>query len=308
MQRKSPVSLFLLLIASTSCTGIIFGEPEKVPNRLRSAYQEDARIAVTWLGHATMLVQMDDRFILTDPLLENSAGQVARRLQEPGIAPENLPSLDLVVISHMHTDHLSLGSLKQIESKVRHLFMPRGGLVYLPNYRFAADELGTWESAEITGLRVTAVPIKHGGYRYGVDAAWMTESATGYVFEYNGLSVYFAGDTAYDQARFRQTAERFPRLDLAMLPIGPIRPRWFMESMHVDPAEALQAFVDLGARTMVPMHYETLVSGFDAKGEARETLAREARSRNLASRVIMLPVGGQAIIVPSLVQRTASSN
>jgi L-ascorbate metabolism protein UlaG (beta-lactamase superfamily) len=242
---------------------------------------------------------MDDKFVLTDPFFTSSVGLLSVRLQEAGLDPANLPPLDAVVVSHMHFDHLSLGSLDLIEKKVGRMYVPRGGTVYVPNYDFDVRELATWDSDDASGIRITAVPVKHVGFRYGLDGAWMTESFTGYVFEYHGLTVYYAGDTAYDGARFRAAAARFPRIDLALMPIAPIHPREFMEATHVDPPEAIRAFLDLGARTMVPIHHDTLVNGFDRPGEAVESLQREMQSHGLGTdRVRILPVGGQTVIVP----------
>jgi L-ascorbate metabolism protein UlaG (beta-lactamase superfamily) len=291
-------ALLLVLIFVAGCAGFVFSTPRPLPARISQPRRDDARLAVLWVGHATVLLQMDDKFILTDPLLEDSVGQLTKRVQEPGIDPANLPPLDLVVVSHMHFDHLSLGSLDRIEHKARRLVVPRGGLVYVPNYAFDARELATWESFEDGGLRVTAVPVKHVGYRYGLDAAWMKTSFTGYVFEYHGLTVFFSGDTAYDASRFRATAARFPGIDLAIIAIAPIHPRSFMAEVHVDPPEAVQAFVDLGARAMVPIHYDTLVNGFDAPGEPRAMLEHAMKERGLGpERVHILPIGGQAVIV-----------
>jgi len=292
--------LFVCFLVATGCTGFVFSKPAPVPGRITQPRRDDARLAVLWVGHATVLLQMDDKFILTDPFLVDTVGQLSRRLQEPGIDPANLPPLDAVVVSHMHFDHLSYGSLDLIESKMRTLLVPRGGTVYIPNYRFDVRELGAWESFEDgTGLRVTAVPVKHVGFRYGLDGAWMKTSFTGYVFEYHGLTVYFGGDTAYDRECFREAGARFPRIDLALLPIGPIHPRALMEATHVDPGESLQAFADLGARVMVPIHYGTMVNSFDAPGEVLATLERVMKERGLgADRVKILPIGGQAVIVP----------
>jgi L-ascorbate metabolism protein UlaG (beta-lactamase superfamily) len=299
MKRAPLLPLVLAGLLATGCSGFLFSSVRPVANRITHPRRDDARLAVLWVGHATMLVQMDDRFILTDPLLQDSVGQVTRRLQQPGIDPVDLPPLDAVVVSHMHFDHLSLGSLDLIEPKVRRLFVPQGGLVYVPNYAFEARELPTWESFDDRGLRITAVPVKHVGFRYGIDASWMTASFTGYVFEYHGMTVYFSGDTAYDAARFKATAGRFPVIDLALLPIAPIHPRSFMEATHVDPVESVQAFLDLGARVMVPMHYDTLVNGFDAPGEPRATLERVMKERGLGpDRVHALAIGEQAVIVP----------
>jgi L-ascorbate metabolism protein UlaG (beta-lactamase superfamily) len=287
------------LVLATGCAGFVFSSPRPVANRVVHPRRDDARLAVLWVGHATTLIQMDDKMILTDPLLEDSVGQLTKRVQEPGIDPDNLPPLDAVVVSHMHFDHLSLGSLDRVEHKARRLFVPQGGTVYIPNYAFEVRELPTWTSFEEGGLRVTAVPVKHVGYRYGVDAAWMKSSFTGYVFEYHGLTVYFSGDTAYDGERFRATGARFPRIDLALIAIAPIHPRGFMKEVHVDPGEAVQAFFDLGAHTMVPIHYDTLVNGLDAPGEPRATLEKVMQERGLgADRVRILPIGGQAVIVP----------
>ncbi len=301
MRARTPLrALFavLPLLATAGCAGFLFSTPRPVPNRIEHPQRPDARLAVLWIGHATTLLQMDDKFVLTNPLLTSSAGIVSVRLQEPGIDPANLPPLDAVLVSHMHFDHLSLASLNLVESRTRRLFVPRGGTVYIPDYSFEVRELPTWESFEEGGLRVTAVPVKHVGFRYGVDSAWMTESFTGYVLEYHGLTVYFAGDTAYDGDRFRATAARFPSIDLALVPIAPIHPRQYMQATHVDPREGLQAFLDLGARTMVPIHYDTLVNGFDAPGEPRAVLEREMIARGLGpDRVRILPIGGQAVVI-----------
>jgi L-ascorbate metabolism protein UlaG (beta-lactamase superfamily) len=299
MRRLLRFALLAFAVGLPACAGFALGPIQRVPNRITQPRRDDARLAVLWVGHATTLLQMDDRFVLTDPLLTDSVGQLSQRLQEPGIDPSNLPPLDVVLVSHMHYDHLSLGSLDMIEPKVRRLFVPRGGLIYVPNFAFDVRELATWESFEDRGMRITAVPVKHVGYRYGVDAAWMTKTFTGYVVEYRGLTVYFGGDTAYDAARFRAAAERFPHIDLALLPIAPIHPRSYMEDMHEDPAEAVQAFVDLGARTMVPIHFETLINGFDGPGEERATLQRVVHARGLDDAVRVLPIGGQAVIIPA---------
>jgi N-acyl-phosphatidylethanolamine-hydrolysing phospholipase D len=258
----------------------------------------NSRLSVLWIGHATMLIQMDDKWILTDPFLVGTMGLIQRRASPVGLGADRLPAIDAVLISHMHPDHLSLGSLERIEHRVRRLFVPQGGLVYLTDFAFDARELRSWGSFEEQGLRITAVPVDHDGGRYGIDSAWMTKSFTGYVVEYHGLSVFFGGDTAYDRNDFQRTRELFPHLDLALLPIAPIRPRRHMRTLHMDPAEALDALRDLGARTMIPMHFDTLVAGTDAPGEARELLIAEACARGVADRVELLRIGERRVVVP----------
>ena len=191
----------VLARATGKAVGSLFMSPRKV-EQLKEPIDKNARLAVLWVGHATALVQIDDKVILTDPVFTTSVGQLSKRLVEPGLDAANLPPVDAVVISHMHFDHLSLGSLDMIQRKVRMLLMPRGGATYLTDFGFPVLELRPWQAYEKDGLRVTAVPVDHVGFRYGVDAAWMTQSFTGYVVEYHGIKVYFGGDTGYDQKLF----------------------------------------------------------------------------------------------------------
>ena len=270
---------------------------DRLPARITEPRRDDARLAALWVGHATALVQMDDKFILTDPVFTDTVGQISKRLVEPGLAPENLPEVDAVLVSHMHFDHLSLGTLDLIEDRVARIYLPDGGAVYVPSSDVPTIELSSWRSHEVDGLRVTAVPVRHVGFRYSGDRAWMTHSFTGYVVEYHGLRVYFGGDTAYTRA-FRDTAARFPGIDLAILPIAPIHPRSFMCRTHTDPSEALTAFDDLGARYMLPVHFDTFVNSLDEYGEAPRTLRGLLPERGLdETRVALLSHGEQRVFV-----------
>ena len=279
--------------------GSLVRAPRDVPNKITKPVRKDARLAALWVGHATVLLQMDDKIILTDPVFTSSVGQLSARLVEPGIDVRNLPAIDAVLISHLHFDHLSLGSLDVIEGKTKRLFAPRGALVYIPNYAFACRELGRWERWESAdGLVITAVPVQHNGWRYGIDSHWMETGFTGYVVSYHGMNVYFGGDTAYVRANFMATRERFPSLDLALLPIAPIEPRDFMKAMHVDPHEAVQAFLDLGARRMVPIHYDTFVNSLDDVGDARRVLEEVMKERGVGEdRITILNIGEQRVFL-----------
>src|SRR5262245_13172835 len=100
---------------------------DRLPSRITAPVRPEARLAALWVGHATVLVQMDDRFILTDPVFTDAVGQISKRLVEPGIDVSHLPPIDAVLVSHMHFDHLSLGTLDLIEDKVRRVYLPEGG-------------------------------------------------------------------------------------------------------------------------------------------------------------------------------------
>jgi N-acyl-phosphatidylethanolamine-hydrolysing phospholipase D len=303
MRRLALLALLLTTIGGCFPTRIVgrnalayFSTPRPVPNKITKPVRVDARLAVLWIGHASMLIQIDDRVILADPLLTSTVGLLTRRLVEPGILAENIPKCDAVIVSHLHQDHLSYATLDEIAPKVKTLIVPDGGLVYVPNYPFPAVELARWSRWEDRGLTITAVPVRHSGFRYGADDAWLT-SFTGYVIDYHGIRVYFGGDTAYDRDAFRETRARFPNIDLAILPIAPGRPHSFMKNKHEDPEEALQAFVDLGAERMIPMHFDTFVNGDDEFGEPGKVLRAAAVRRHLSDRVDILAIGEQRVVI-----------
>ena len=276
----------------------LFSTPAPVAHKITHPYRPDARLAVLWIGHASALVQIDDKLVLTDPVFTETVGQLSRRLVEPGLDPAVLERVDAALISHMHFDHLSPGSLAMIEHKLGFLVVPQKGTGCIPDYAFETVELATWASVERGGLRITAVPVKHSGFRWVIDADWMDTSFTGYVIEYHGLTVYFGGDTAYAQDRFLATRARFPSIDLALLPISPINPRALMESTHVDPREALFALRDLGARWMVPIHFGTFVNSVDPPGEPLRVLAAEMAAQGVGEdRVHVLAQGEQRVFL-----------
>lgn len=296
------VLVLATLIGLTSC-GFAralagpFIETASIPNKITQPIRSDARLAVLWVGHATVLLQMEDRLILTDPVFTSAVGQLSKRTVEPGLEVSAVPHLDAVLISHLHFDHLSLGSLDLLSSKIGHLFLPRSGTQYLPDYPFPLTELGWGERWTRDDLTITGVPVRHNGWRYALDAPWMTKGFTGYVIEHAGLRVYFGGDTGYGP-QFRKTRERFGPIDLAILPIAPMAPRVLMAPNHVDPAEALDAFRDLGARRMLAMHFDTIPNSTDAPGEAPRMLREEMAVRGLTDDdVVLLAHGEQKVIL-----------
>jgi L-ascorbate metabolism protein UlaG (beta-lactamase superfamily) len=240
--------------------------PTKKPD-FATLYAKDARLSALWIGHASVLVRMDDRFLLADPILTNQAGALSRRLVAPAITAEQVPPGVTVVISHAHFDHLSIGTLSQIAGKVRRAYLPPGAVSYMTDVSLDARELGPFKSEDDLGFKVTAVPVMHRSGRYGVDSMWNEETFTGWVVEYHGLTVFFGGDTGYDGTMWKEVKRRFPSIDLAILPIGPIHPRDFMRPMHVDGYEAVATFQDLGAKYMLPMHFATFVNSTDDEGE-----------------------------------------
>jgi N-acyl-phosphatidylethanolamine-hydrolysing phospholipase D len=273
--------------------------PERrIADKIREPRRSDARLAVLWVGHATALVQMDDIFVLTDPVFTRTLSQVSPRLVEPGIDARDVPPLAAVLVSHMHFDHLSFGSLDMLENRTPIVLVPAGVRANMPRYAFEIRELERWASYRSGELVVTAVPVQHVGGRYGIDAAFEPRAFTGYVIEYHGLSVYFAGDTAFAPQAFRATRQRFPHLALALLPICPDAPRDFMERTHLGPSQALDAFSLLGAQHMVPVHFDTFINSDDAPGACPRELRRQMSLRGLGSeQVSLLAIGEQRVLI-----------
>jgi L-ascorbate metabolism protein UlaG (beta-lactamase superfamily) len=219
------------------------------------AHVERGRVAVTFIGHSTFLIRTAGAIFITDPVFTTHAGPFGRlgprRVRPPAIALDDLPRVDVVLLSHNHYDHLQPGSMKAIGGDVvttlgvgRHLQRGAGRII----------ELDWWHSAEVGGARVTAVPAQHFSARTPWDrnrTLWC-----GLVVEVDGATIYFAGDTGY-MPQFAEIGDRFPQIDVALLPIGAYEPRWFMGPIHMNPDDAVRAHLDLGARASVGMHFGT---------------------------------------------------
>ena len=253
---------------------ILLRTPDPVPSRITKPERPNARLSALWIGHSTVLVQLDDKFILTDPVFTRYIGGVSARLVEPGIAPENLPAVDAVLVSHRHFDHLSTGSFPLIQHRIANVLTPPGAAADVPRGPYSITELPAWQSWEREDLRITAVPVLHSGGRLLADAESHPQAFTAFVIEYHRMVVFFAGDTAYDAAIFQAIAARFPTIDLALMPIGPISPESEMMSHHLNPAQALAATDILGAKHTLPIHFGTFINSFDQPGEVEAAFGR----------------------------------
>ncbi len=265
----------------------------KVADPIRS----DVGLSILWVGHATVLIQIHDKVIITDPVFTKTVGLLAKRSVEPGIDPAAITRLNAVLISHLHFDHFSYGSLDMLPKQAT-LILPPGGAEYSPEFGFANTREGkTWETIEEDSLRITPVPVQHFGGRYGFDVLWgPARPWTGYVIEYKGTTVFFSGDTGYNPEFFKEIGQRF-HIDVALLPIAPVEPREFMKRVHTDPAEALQAFEDLGAKIMIPIHHDTFFQGLEPEvGYAKKLMQALIEERRMQDRVKLLTIGEQVVL------------
>jgi len=267
------------------------------PHMIATPVLPGAQLAVSWVGHATVLIQMHDKLIITDPFFTNTIGIVARRSVKPGLDPNILTKVDFTLVSHLHFDHFNFGSLDMLP-KGGELVIPNGALQYTPDLGFKdVDELKPWESIERDGVRITAVPVQHFTGRYGFDGAWLgTLGYTGYVIEYRGLVVFFAGDTGYNPEMFKEIGRRY-KVDVAIIPIAPGGGSGIGGRVHVNPVGALTILKEVGAKYVLPMHHGTLFYGSDANPtEAIDRLRDAAEKEGLTDKVIALKMGEQKII------------
>jgi len=221
------------------------------------------RLRVTFVNHATVLIQSAGLNILTDPVWSGrvSPSRFAgpARHRAPGIPFDALPPIDAVLLSHNHYDHMDRATLERLcERDDPRFVVPLKNATYLPTGAEArAVELDWWGEETLSdAASVTLVPARHWSSRRLADAyraLW-----GGFVLHLPGGAVYFAGDTGYgDGEHFREARRRLGPFRLSLLPIGAYEPRWFMRPQHMNPAEAVQAFVDLETARALAIHFGT---------------------------------------------------
>jgi N-acyl-phosphatidylethanolamine-hydrolysing phospholipase D len=218
--------------------------------------------SITWVGHATLLLQVAGANILTDPHFSSRASPLSfagpERKVPPGIALEQLPHIDLVLISHNHYDHLDEETVKRLAAQPGgppQFFVPLGVKPWMQAIGIErVIELDWWDSREFQGLTLQFLPVQHWSRRSLTDTnrtLW-----GGWAVLHPSLRFFFSGDTGYSQD-FRDIRARLGAFDLAAIPIGAYEPRWFMGAQHVDPAQAVKIHQDLGARYSVGIHWGT---------------------------------------------------
>jgi L-ascorbate metabolism protein UlaG (beta-lactamase superfamily) len=244
--------------------------PQRVPG---------AGLRVTFVGHSTVLLQSAGVNVLTDPVWSLRASPVAwagpRRHRPPGLRFEDLPPIDVVLLSHNHYDHLDLPTLRRLAREHASRFVAglgNGRLLAAAGVG-PAIELDWWQQAPAAGeLTVTCVPARHfsgRGLRDRDRSLWC-----GFVLPFPGGTVYFAGDTGFG-CHFEEIVRRYGAPRLALLPIGAYLPRWFMGPVHLSPADALRAHRILGAQLSVALHFGTFRIADDAEGQAVAELQEE---------------------------------
>jgi len=242
------------------------------------------QVAITWIGHASFLIQFNDLNVLIDPNFANWLF-LLKRVKRAGLKIQDLPPVDLVLLTHAHFDHFHKPTLRRLPyPKIG--VMPWGVGDLARNLGFArVIELDWWESFSQQDWKVTLTPSRHWGARTLHDHH---RGYGGFVLEHQGRTIYHAGDSAYFEG-FKKIGKILAP-EIALLPIGAYHPESFRR-MHMSPDEAVKVFRDLRARWLVPMHYGTFKLSFEEMDEPPRRLLEIAEKENLTKKVRMLEEG-----------------
>lgn len=320
MKRIILTVMFFSLITISACRtftdtggniGRVFTDTKKVKNKITDPIKPGVKLSALWIGHATVLIQMDDKVILTDPWLTDYCAEMQKRVVEPGMDINVLNKCDMVLISHSHFDHLNLGTLSILEEQFpgTKLIFPQTLEEFLPDVNFdlipfkrpsIEKKVYVGESKLIDGVKVTAVAAYHWGGRYGLDGLlWGYDAFCGYIIEYKGMTVYFAGDTAYDDKFYKFLGDSY-NIDVEFIPIGPCKDEDFdkldKKNRHVYPKGALKIMEDSKAKLMIPIHYGTIAELSDPEKPRIILEDLLIEQPELKDRVKILKIGEQIII------------
>ncbi|MGE0822306.1 MAG: MBL fold metallo-hydrolase [Candidatus Binatia bacterium] len=254
-QKKRWTTIFRWWFSRSSYTGDWRNPPvvAQVTNDGGSFATPENSASVTWVGHSTFVVHDDADVFLTDPQF-NTRALLPKRYHPPGVPISSIPASAFAVVSHDHYDHLDAYTVETLPPSVT-WFIPIGlGEWFHKRGRRSVVELDWWQTAQHGRWQVTCVPSQHWSKR--IEHAQNSTLWCAWVISSGERTYFFAGDTGYFHG-FKEIGKRFGPIDVAMLPIGAYQPRWVMRYSHMNPAEAYQAFLDLGARWMLPCHWGT---------------------------------------------------
>lgn len=256
-------------------------------------------IYITFINHSTFLIQGHHLNVLSDPIFSERASPLSwigpKRVRAPGLTIEQLPKIDVVVISHNHYDHLDLPSLAKLSQRTNVQFIvPLGNAKFLMKIGIKnIIELDWWQKCQIKRQQtITLVPAKHWSQRVLHDnckALWGS-----FVIDIGGIKIFYAGDTGFSQ-HFNLIQKRLSDMDICLLPIGAYRPRWFMKTKHINPEEAVMAHHALGSKLSIAGHFNTFQLGDEGIEDPILDLKQALKKHHLSSNQFIIPANGLTI-------------
>jgi L-ascorbate metabolism protein UlaG (beta-lactamase superfamily) len=257
--------------------------------------------AITWIGQSTMLIQYKNINIITDPVF-GDLSWLSKRSMQVGLSPNRLPHIDVILLSHNHTDHMDEESLMRLRSDQPFVMVPQGNAQWFKEHGFNyVTEYTWWERQEIvlksnssTPIIITCVPAIHSSGRSAMDTnetLWC-----GWVISCASEALYFAGDTAYNKRLFDEIHALFPSIRVALLPIGPIEPAKLLNATHMNPEQAVEAFIDLEAQWFIPIHWGTFRFGTDTFMVPIDRLKKAWADNKLDTNNLQILKCGQRIV------------
>ena len=278
--------------------------PESLPNPVPSVIPDRVKdgIRATYINHATILIQVDGMNILTDPIWSERASPVTfagpKRIRAPGIEISDLPEIDLVLISHNHYDHLDTATLRQLrqqQNKEPVIVSGLGNAALLRSLGYGkAIELDWNNNTSVENATVHFVECQHRSARGVFDQ--MRTLWGSFVIVTSQGNIYFAGDTGYSP-HFKEQGERFGSFALSILPIGAYEPRWFMKDIHLNPAEAVKAHIDLNSEQSLGMHFGVFQLTWEPVGQPVTDLDAALQANQIDAKRFWALEPGQARVV-----------
>jgi L-ascorbate metabolism protein UlaG (beta-lactamase superfamily) len=241
---------------------------------------DEDKVRITWIGHASFFLQFDGHSVIVDPNWAKWHGPV-KRSRKPGLDLHGVPEVDLVLVTHAHFDHLHKPSLKILQAR-EGIVVPKGSGSLVKRLGFPATyEMKIWDALSFDALEIIHTPSHHWGARFIHDTH---RDYGGYIVRAGGKSVFHCGDSAYFDG-FKEIGRRYD-IDVALMPIGAYESPSGRD-VHMNPEEAVRAFVDLGAKALIPMHYGTFPLGNEPHHEPVERLLMEADRLGISEQVII---------------------
>lgn len=257
---------------------------------------KDEEIAITWLGHSSSIIQIGKRNILLDPVLSNNVSPVPvgfkRFYKEIPIRAENLPYIDAVIISHNHYDHLDYKTIKLIDKKVGHYYVPLGVECYLECWGVSAEKITAmnwWEEAKLEDITIACTPSNHFSGRNLFDrnaSLWAS-----WVIKHIKHKIFFSGDSGYG-SHYKIINEKYGDMDVVLMECGQYNKAW--SDIHMLPNESFKACMDLKAKNIIPIHWGSFSLSLHRWNEPPEKISRYSKDADIK---LVIPKIGETIII-----------